>query len=87
MEEISKEKAIDLITEAFKDALTKENTKSIHNGNIFSIHEEDMKRVDVMSKLFNIFTDVSMEDGICEIACDIETGGLDGKLYTSFKIA
>jgi hypothetical protein len=46
-----------------------------------------MKRVDVMSKLFDIFTDVSMEDGICEIACDIETGGLDGKLYTSFKIA
>lgn len=87
MEEISKEKAIDLITEAFKDALTKENTKSIHNGNIFSIHEEDMKRVDVMSKLFDIFTDVSMEDGICEIAYDLETGGLDGKLYTSFKIA
>lgn len=87
MEEISKEKAIDLIAEAFKDVLNGENAKSVQNGNIFSIHDEDMKRVDVMSKLFDIFTDVSIEDGICEIACDLETGGLDGNLYTSFKIA
>lgn len=86
MEEISKEKAIDLITEAFKDALTKENTKSVRNGNIFSIHEEDMKRVDVMSKLFNFFTDVSIEDGICEIVRDIETVGLDVEHSTLFKI-
>lgn len=86
MEEISKEKAIDLITEAFKDALTKENTKSVRNGNIFSIHEEDMKRVDVMSKLFNFFTDVSIEDGICEIVRDIETVGLDVEHCTSFRI-
>lgn len=86
MEEISKEKAIDLITEAFKNVLNGENTKSVQNGNIFSIHGEDMKRVDVMSKLFDIFTDVSIEDGICEIVRDIETVGLDVEHSTLFKI-
>ena len=102
MEEISKEKAIDLITEAFKDVLTKENTKSFHNGNIFNIHEEDMKRVDVMSKLFDIFSVVSMKDGICVIgnpeADDEEYNRLhldgnnerndfDDECYTSFKVS
>lgn len=69
---ITKKEALNLIKndETVSNVLGKDGCKSsITDDGVITIYESDIKKVDALTSLFNLFADVTIEDdGIIDIA-------------------